>query len=147
MSDSIIVEGLKAIGVYGPAWIILLFIIVAAVVMGIALVPTIRSWVEAKAEREAAEQQISKEREDRKREEMKQRAERDGQMCTLMSESNRVIERNSSAFRQVTASIEGLNSQTERLSSDVVDLRTGVRELHESVSDLRIDVAGLKGEK
>lgn len=149
MSDGIVAEGIRGISEYGPVWIILLFIIVAGVVMGLALIPTIKGWVETKAKREETEQQIAKEREDRKREEMIQRAEKDGQMITLMSESNRVIERNSSAFRQVTTSIDGLNEQTHQLrtqlGAEVKDLSDSVKELHESVSDLRVDVAGLKG--
>ena len=147
MSDGIVTEGLRQLGEHGPAWIILLFIIVASVVVAVALVPTIKSWVEAKAQREAAEQKLARDREDRKREEMQQRAEKDGQMITLMAESNRVIERNSSAFRQVTASIESLNQQTAKLDSDMTELGSGVKELTKSVADLRIDVAGLKGEK
>lgn len=147
MSDGIIAEGIKGISEYGPVWIILLFIIVAGVVIGLALIPTIKGWVEAKAKREETEQQIAKEREDRKREEMIQRAEKDGQMIALVAENNKVIERNSSAFRQVTQSIDGLNEQTRQLGADVTDLRDGVKELHASVSDLRIDVAGLKGDK
>lgn len=147
MSDGIVVEGIKGLGAYGPIWIILLFIIVAAVIIAIAMVPTVKEWVEAKSEREKASQQIAKEREDRKREEMVQRAEKDGQMIALVAENNKVIERNSSAFRQVTKSIEQLNEKTSQLDSTMQSVVQSKQRLEEHVAEMRIDIAGLKGEK
>lgn len=147
MSDGIVMEGIRELGAHGPAWIILLFVIVAAVIIAIAMVPTVKEWVEAKSEREKASQQIAKEREDRKREEMVQRAEKDGQMIALVAENNKVIERNSSAFRQVTKSIEQLNEKTSQLDSTMQSVVQSKQRLEEHVAEMRIDIAGLKGEK
>ena len=144
MSDGVVMEGIRELGAHGPAWIIALFLLVAAVVLGLALIPTLKSWIEAKSAREEVAQQMAKEREERKREEMKQRAEKDGQMISLVAENNRVIERNSSAFRQVIQSVEDLSDKTARLDSTMHKVLESKEKLEDSISEMRIDIAGLK---
>lgn len=147
MSDSVVVEGLHELGAYGPVWVIMLFVIAASVIVALAMIPTLKGWVEAKSERENVEQQIAKEREERKREEMLSRAEKDGQMIALVSENNKVIERNSAAFRQVTQSIEHMNEKTAVLDTSMTAVQESIRGMEVHIADMRVDIAGLKGER
>lgn len=145
MSDEVVGKGIDALSPYGPFWVILALSICALVIVAIALVPTIKTSLEKRTALKEREQNIMEQREQRKRDEMLGRAERDGQMIQLLSDSNRVIERNSQAFRQMTEEIKRLSERDKSIDESLGEMKDSIKCLDETVGEMRIDIAKIKG--
>ena len=145
MSDEVVGKGIDALSPYGPVWIIIALCICAVVIIVIALVPTIKETLKKRTSLKEREQDTMEQREKGKRDEMLERAERDGQMIQLLSDSNRVIERNSQAFRQMTEEINRLSERDKSIDESLSEMKDSIKDFDGTVSDMRIDIAKIKG--
>lgn len=144
MGDSVISTGINAVAPYGPPWVIGIFVIAAFVIIVAALIPTIKRAIESYMEIKEREQANVESREKRKREEMLERAERDGQMIQLVSETNRVVERNSQAFSQMTEKLSYMSDRDEHINESLSEVRESIKTLDSSVGEMRVEMAKMK---
>lgn len=141
MDTGVVNTGVHEIGQYGPGWLLGFFILVALVGIIMAIVPSIKKLLDQKADAKAAEVVRNDEREHRKQKEYKERSERDGQMIQLISDSNKIIERNNQAFRQMMLQFDKADERNVTIINALSDVDDSIKNMEHAVSDLRIDVA------
>lgn len=144
MGDEVVGKSIDALSPYGPVWVIIAICIAALVIVVIALVPSIKNALDKHMTVKEREQDTMEQREKRKRDEMLERAERDGQMIQLLSDSNRVIERNSQAFRQMTEEINRLSERDKSIDESLGEMKSSIKDFDETVKEMRIDIAKIR---
>lgn len=140
MSDSVVNNGISALGGYGPGWVFALFLLVAAVVILLAIAPSIKNYIDQKALANEAEVKRSDEREQRKAAEFRERSELDGQMVQLLQQSNTVIERNNQVFRQMTNQFDKSNERNQAINATLKDINLSMGDMEKSFTELRIEL-------